>query len=590
MPDLYYYHFPYVTIDQREDIRKIGSSGKSPGGETMSGNGKKKFGAFKIIAIVVVVIVIALIALPFFINVNQFKPQIESKLSAALGRNVTVGTLSLSPLSGAVGVADITIADDPDFSSSPFLKAKSLKIGVELTPLIFSKEVRITEITLDSPSITLIQSTRNRWNFSSLGGGTEGKKNQPANSESAGLSEQDIAIKELSIEDGSITIVRGGKDGRSSTYSDVDITAKNLSFVSEFPFSMSAALPGNGRMSLEGTAGPINRADLIKTPLTADLAVNRFDLVKSGFAPPDTGFSGIVDFDGLLTSDGRQVKSRGSASADRLQIVKGGSPAGRRVSLDYAVNYDLAQQKGALDDAKMVYGKAVANLNGDFQKRRDGITMKMRLFGKDMPVEDMKTLLPAFGVVLPKGADLEGGVLNADMTASGPIDRMNIIGSADIANTSLVGFDLAGKMAVLAQLAGIKSDPKTNIETLASSMRMTPEGIRINPIKLVVPSLGELTGSGIINPDQSLDFKMRALLKAAGGSTGGLTQLIGGRGGPLTIPFFIRGTAADPKFVPDVGGAAGSIIGSRFSGQDDGEGDTSPEKAIGDALKGLFGD
>ena len=556
----------------------------------MSGDGKKKFGAFKIIAIVVAVIVIALIALPFFINVNQFRPELESRISAALGRSVKTGNLSLSLFSGAVGVDDITIADDPAFSSSPFLKAKSLKVGVELTPLIFSKEVRITEITLDNPSITLIQSTRGRWNFSSLAGGTGSKKPEASNSESSGDSGQNIAIKKLSIEDGSITIVKGGKDGRSSTYSNVDITAKNLSYVSEFPFTMSAVLPGDGRLNLEGTAGPINKADLIKTPLTADLAVKRLDLIKSGFATPDTGFSGIVDFDGLLTSDGRQLKSRGSASADRLQIVKGGSPAGHPVSLEYAMNYDLAQQKGALDNAKMVYGKAVANLNGTFQKRGDGLAMNMRLLGTDMPVEDMKTLLPAFGIVLPKGADLEGGVLNADMTASGLIDKMNITGSADISNTILVGFDLAGKMAALAQLAGIKSDTRTDIETLASTMRMTPDGIRINPIKLVVPSMGELDGSGVINPDQSLDFKMKANLKASGGLGGGLDKLMGGGSGQVTLPFFIRGTASDPKFVPDAAGAAESILKSRFSGQGDQEGESSPEKAIGDAIKGLFGE
>jgi AsmA protein len=556
----------------------------------MSGDGKKKFGAFKIIAIVVAVIVIALIALPFFINVNQFRPELESRISAALGRSVKTGNLSLSLFSGAVGVDDITIADDPAFSSSPFLQAKSLKVGVELTPLIFSKEVRITEITLDNPSITLIRSTRGRWNFSSLGGGTGSKNSEASKSESSGVSGQDIAIKKLSIEDGSITIVKGGKDGQSSTYSNVDITAKNISYVSEFPFTMSAVLPGDGRLTLEGTAGPINKADLIKTPLTADLTVKRFDLIKSGFATSDTGFSGIVDFDGLLTSDGRQLKSRGSASADRLQIVKGGSPAGHPVSLEYAMNYDLAQQKGALDNAKMVYGKAVANLNGTFQKRRDGLAMNMRLVGKDMPVEDMKTLLPAFGIVLPKGADLEGGVLNADMTASGLIDKMNITGSADISNTILVGFDLAGKMAALAQLAGIKSDTRTDIETLASTMRMTPDGIRINPIKLVVPSMGELDGSGVINPDQSLDFKMKANLKTSGGLGGGLANLMGGGSGQVTLPFFIRGTASDPKFVPDAAGAAGSILKSRFSGQGDEEGESSPGKAIGDAIKGLFGE
>ena len=209
-----------------------------------------------------------------------------------------------------------------------------------------------------------------------------------------------------------------------------------------------------------------------------------------------------------------------------------------------------------------------------------------------MPVDDVKSLLPAFGVVLPEGATLKGGVIQTDMTAEGPIDKMGITGTANITRTLLTGFDLAGKLAVLAKLAGIKPDPETEIETLASRVHMTPEGIRVNDMQLIVPSLGELAGDGIINPDQSLDFKMQAQVKTSGGVGLALSQLMnrGAGSGKLTIPFFIRGTASKPKFVPDVKNAAGGLLGSQFSSPGGEEGEKSgTEKAIGDALKNLFG-
>ena len=81
----------------------------------------------KIVAIVVAVLLVIVIALPFVIDVNRFRPQIESQLSSALGRQVGLGNLSLSLLSGSVVANDITIADDPAFSKSPFVTAKSLK-------------------------------------------------------------------------------------------------------------------------------------------------------------------------------------------------------------------------------------------------------------------------------------------------------------------------------------------------------------------------------------------------------------------------------------------------------------------------------
>src|SRR5689334_4608112 len=95
--------------------------------------------ALKIIGIVVVVILLAVIALPFLINVNSFRPKLESELSQALGREVKVGNLSLSILSGSVSAENLSIADDPAYSKDAFIRAQALKVGVEVMPLIFSK-------------------------------------------------------------------------------------------------------------------------------------------------------------------------------------------------------------------------------------------------------------------------------------------------------------------------------------------------------------------------------------------------------------------------------------------------------------------
>lgn len=45
---------------------------------------------------------------------------------------MSIGDLKLSILSGGVSADDLAIADDPAFSGGPFVRAKSLKVGVEL--------------------------------------------------------------------------------------------------------------------------------------------------------------------------------------------------------------------------------------------------------------------------------------------------------------------------------------------------------------------------------------------------------------------------------------------------------------------------
>ena len=84
--------------------------------------------------IVVAVLLLIVLLVPLFINVDSFRPEVEQKLSAALGRKVTIGKLSASIFSGAEA-DNISISDDPAFSRAAFLQASKLQIGVEWWPL-----------------------------------------------------------------------------------------------------------------------------------------------------------------------------------------------------------------------------------------------------------------------------------------------------------------------------------------------------------------------------------------------------------------------------------------------------------------------
>ena len=124
----------------------------------------------RIVAIIVAVLIVAIVALPFLIDINTFRPKLESELTDVLGRQVKVGNLSLALLSGGLSADDISIADDPQFSRTPFVQAKSLSVGVEMIPLIFSRQLNVTDITLNQPQISLVKSENGeKWNFSSLG-------------------------------------------------------------------------------------------------------------------------------------------------------------------------------------------------------------------------------------------------------------------------------------------------------------------------------------------------------------------------------------------------------------------------------------
>src|SRR6266851_9023589 len=155
-------------------------------------------GKFRIVLIVVGVLIVLVLIVPFLIPVNQFRPTIEEKASAALARKVQLGNLSLSLITGSLSADNLSIGDDPKFSSSPFLTAKSFNVGVEILPLIFSKNLNITGVTIDTPQVTLLHNPAGVWNFSSLGGAaakSEAKKPSSGPSAAADLSIAKFVLK-----------------------------------------------------------------------------------------------------------------------------------------------------------------------------------------------------------------------------------------------------------------------------------------------------------------------------------------------------------------------------------------------------------
>jgi AsmA protein len=202
-----------------------------------------------------------------------------------------------------------------------------------------------------------------------------------------------------------------------------------------------------------------------------------------------------------------------------------------------------------------------------------------------MAVNDLEKLLPAFGVVLPSGTSLQGGVANMDMTAEGPLDRLVITGPLNISNSHLVGYNLSSKLGALAAFSGIKPSNDTLLQTASSGLRVAPEGLRADNIVLDVPSIGSLSGSGVINSNNSLDFQMVLKLSTgAGNALGTLAGLTSG-GQNNGIPFLIQGTTANPQFRPNFGGGKGlqnSLLGGNGQKQD------GQQQGLGGVLGGLL--
>jgi AsmA protein len=515
----------------------------------------------KILAIVVGILIVVLIAVPMFVDVNAFRPKLESELSAALGRDVKVGNLSLSLWSGGVEADQISIADDPAFSKSPFVEAKSLKVGVELIPLIFSKSLHVTEVILNQPEIDLVRSEGGaQWNFSSLGNKS---KTAPETANQPAGSNPNIAVAKLKISNGRLTVSRAAAGSKPHVYDKVNIDLSNISFSTAFPFKMSADLPSGGKLQLDGQAGPIDQANAALTPMQAKISVQQMDLATSGFIDPASGISGVADFDGSVSSDGHEAKTVGTLKASKLQVVKKGSPASETVVVKYTLTHNLVKESGALTEGEVQLGKAVAHLSGTYDAHGNVTSVNMKITGPGMPVDDLEAMLPALGVVLPPKATLKGGTLAIDFAIVGPVDKVVTNGTIKMENSALAGFSLGSKLSAVSSLFGKSGGGgnDTQIQNLSAQVHASPEGTQVNNLNLTVPSYGVLTGAGTVSPSNELAFKMSAKMGSSGPS----------------IPFSVAGTTSDPKFTPDVKGMASGLLKGTL-------GDTNSVKGI----TGLF--
>ncbi len=527
-------------------------------------------GKFRTILIVAAALIVLLIVLPFLVPVNQFRPAIEQKISAALGRQVVLGNLSFSLLSGSVSAENLSIGDDPKFSSSPFLTAKSLKVGVEILPLIFSKSLNVTGVTIVDPQVTLLQNPAGQWNYSSLGGAAAPAKSTPASSSA------ELSVAKLDLKNGGIVIGSTSSQKRS-TYDHVDVSTSNVSTSAKFPFKVSADLPGGGKFTLAGEAGPVDALDTALTPLNAKLEISSMNLASAGVLDPSAGLGGSLDLNATLTSQNGEAQTQGTAKVSRALLVAGGSPAAVPLNVDFDTKYDLRKNGGVLNPSAVKIGSAAAHLSGTYQKSGEATVLNVKLDGENMPAKDLEAFLPALGINLPKGASLEAGTLNTTLNLAGPTNRLVTTGNVGLYGAKLAGFDLGSKMSAISSLTGLKSGKDLEITKLTTNLRMAPDGLKAESFIAVLPALGTLTGAGTIDAKNNLDFKMAATLTDAigamaspvSGAANGLGGLLGKSGSGnckngTTIPFMIEGTTADPKFVPDVGGLAAGMLKSQL--------------------------
>jgi AsmA protein len=476
--------------------------------------------ALRLFGGIAVALVLGYAALYTLLNGSRMQPAVESLLRRNLGREVRIGSVRFASAFGQLIASDVTVADDPAFSSSPFLHAESVTLSVNRLPLLLRRELQVTSVRLEEPNVTLIRSGA-RWNFHPL----------LASSQETGRGSAEIHVSR------GIVAVRGG-GGEPFVLREVAVDLPSFSPAADNVFTAAASPSGGGTLKVNGRVGPVKW--LAGVPiLPANVLINATGVplkasnVTTSLAP---SLDGLLSFDGSLESDGRALQLKGTTEIANLKLSSHGSPADQPLKASIGIEHDLGSGAGRLTRCDVALKQGAAGVTGTYAMSDGPTTVALQVSAHGVPVTYLGSLLPAAGLPLPPGVSLQSGVTFVELAVKGNLEGPAATGSVTMNNVKLMKFNLEQRLSSIPGLDLLHISPDLRISEMRAKVEMTPDRARLSEIEANVPEIGIFAGAGSIDKNQTLDFQMTAI-------RAGLAE-------KRPIPFVVRGACVAPVFQP----------------------------------------
>ena len=213
-----------------------------------------------------ILIISAIIIIPMVVDLNQYKPVLEQKISTLTGRPFKIkGALKISlfPWAG-VSLADISLDSPSEFDVKNFISVKSLDVSIKVMPL-FSKEIEVRQFKINHPQIILVKNKQGRGNWEGLGKSGSEHSAQKKSEEQTELPIKSFLVEEFAINNGLFRF-SDQATGSTNEIKDINLKLEDLSFDQPVQINFSALI-NNMVLELAGQAGPFG-----KNPGQTDIA------------------------------------------------------------------------------------------------------------------------------------------------------------------------------------------------------------------------------------------------------------------------------------------------------------------------------
>ena len=227
------------------------------------------------IGILIGLALIVVIALPFLLNLNQYRDQYLPVIENVLQRKVEIPQvqLTLVPRLG-LQITDTKVYDDPAVSENSFITIEKIGVTVKWIPLLRGN-IEIENVTLHHPVVTIIRTLEGSLNITTLGGKdvADDHENTLKTPQGAPLAVLAMfGVQQLTITQGTLQYEdRVVEDPKTYRLEQLDVTTRSVKLGQVAQFQAQGLLmPFQLPVSFEGSAGPLQQTfDLaeIKTQL-----------------------------------------------------------------------------------------------------------------------------------------------------------------------------------------------------------------------------------------------------------------------------------------------------------------------------------
>jgi AsmA protein len=430
-----------------------------------------------IIVISVIVAVVAAVVIYAVLNLNGIiqkqRGLILTKASDAVGRKVDVQDIHASLGWGVIAdLRGVTIADDPNFSQTPFVQAADVYARVALMPLL-SHRVDIEQVSLKQPVVHIIRNQRGQLNVSSIGrnksaAGEPGAPPTPAapatgmpSLKSAPLTQAQppgqplagpgalgqVSVSSLTVEDA--TIVYQDAGAAPVTVSAVNLDVENLGVSTPFDIKLSLAALGTAQnLSLTGKVGPLMTngvIDMVALPLAFSLDVGPLTMAELKAVPQ------------IARALPPQLKFTNPVTAS---IKVDGNPQSVAFNLATDLTGNQVMYTGLLDKAAGVPLKLAAA-----GTRKDSVA------GPQLEIQNATLVLGDL--------NLKAGQIQLGQNLSARVDsnRFDLAAMGKML-VALSKYNASGKAEIHALVKVVQKQPQANGVVTLASVTVTPPGKR----------------------------------------------------------------------------------------------------------------